>query len=196
MRCDVGRGEHPEGCSEMRVCGRKARGVRARRSKSKLQAKPTSRLIISTRLVCLRSTTSPIINCRVRCCNTHPSTSDSGESTGTRRPAPPVPRAPASRTPRVRPVQLRLARPPAYTLLHSEPVRKPRLHNQRSAHRARRQCALAPGAGLHRAQLTACTPHSEKVLVHVRDGRKLIGILRSYDQYGEQRSRESHPAQR
>lgn len=116
---------------------------------------------ISTRRVCLRSTTSPITNCRVRCCNTHPSTSDSGESTGTRRPAPPVPRAPAGRTPRVRPVQLRLARPPAYTLLHSEPVRKPRLHNQRSAHRARRQCALAPGAGLHRAQLTAA-PHTQR----------------------------------
>jgi len=25
----------------------------------------------------------------------------------------------------------------------------------------------------------------EKVLVHLRDGRKLIGVLRSYDQYGE-----------
>lgn len=25
---------------------------------------------------------------------------------------------------------------------------------------------------------------TEKVLVHLRDGRKLIGVLRSYDQYG------------
>lgn len=32
---------------------------------------------------------------------------------------------------------------------------------------------------------------AERVLVHLRDGRQLLGVLRSYDQYGQSHSRDA-----
>lgn len=36
--------------------------------------------------------------------------------------------------------------------------------------------------------ITQCMHNKEKLMVVLRDGRKLIGILRSFDQFGKKRN--------